>query len=77
MADAGLRDQLLMQSKAAATELAKLGDRLASELQRSHQELQSTKTDRAALSSLFSELAARVSGGPAPAAPPGKNGPRS
>src|SRR6185312_3604519 len=68
MADAGLRDQLLMQSKAAATELAKLGDRLAAELQRSHQELKSTKTDRAALSSLFSELAARVSGGPAPAA---------
>jgi len=79
MADAGLRDQLLMQSKAAATELAKLGDRLAAELQRSHQELKSTKTDRAALSSLFSELAARVSGGPAPAAAPapGKNGPRS
>ncbi len=42
MADAGLRDQLLMQSKAAATELAKLGDRLAAELQRSHQELKST-----------------------------------
>jgi len=79
MADAGLRDQLLMQSKTAATELAKLGDRLAAELQRSHQELKSTKTDRAALSSLFSELAARVSGGPAPAAAPapGKNGPRS
>ena len=79
MADAGLRDQLLMQSKTAATELAKLGDRLAAELQRSHLELKSTKTDRAALSSLFSELAARVSGGPAPAAAPapGKNGPRS
>jgi vacuolar-type H+-ATPase subunit I/STV1 len=79
MADAGLRDQLLMQSKAAATELAKLGDRLAAELQRSHQELHSTKTDRATLSSLFSELAARVGGGPAPAAAPapGKNGPRS
>jgi hypothetical protein len=79
MADAGLRDQLLMQSKSAATELAKLGERLAAELARSHQELKSTKTDRAALSSLFSELATRVSGGPAPgAAPaPGKNGPRS
>lgn len=78
MADAGLRDQLLMQSKAAATELAKLGEKLATELQRSHQELKSTKTDRAALSSLFTELAARVGGGPAPAAPvPGKNGIRS
>jgi DNA repair exonuclease SbcCD ATPase subunit len=78
MADAGLRDQLLLQSKAAATELAKLGERLAAELQRSHQELKSTKTDRAALSSLFTELAARVGGAPAPAPPaPGKNGIRS
>jgi hypothetical protein len=79
MADAGLRDQLLMQSKAAAAELAKLGERLGAELQRSHQELKSTKTDRAALSTLFTELAARVGGGPAPAAAPatGKNGLRS
>jgi hypothetical protein len=79
MAVAGLRDQLVMQSKAAATELAKLGDRLAAELQRSHQELKSTKTDRAALSSLFSELAARVGGGTAPPTAPatGKNGLRS
>jgi hypothetical protein len=75
MADAGLRDQLLMQSKAAATELAKLGERLGAELQRSHHELKSTKTDSASLSSLLSELAARVGGAPAPA--PGKNGPRS
>jgi hypothetical protein len=79
MADAGLRDQLLMQSKAAAAELAKLGERLGAELQRSHQELKSTKTDRTALSTLFTELAARVGGGPAPAAAPatGKNGLRS
>jgi hypothetical protein len=79
MADAGLRDQLLMQSKAAAAELARLGERLGAELQRSHEELKSTKTDRAALSTLFTELAARVGGGPAPAAAPatGKNGLRS
>jgi hypothetical protein len=75
MADAGLRDQLLMQSKAAASELAKLGERLGAELQRSHHELKSTKTDSASLSSLLSELAARVGGAPAPAS--GKNGPRS
>jgi len=58
MADAGLRDQLLMQAKAAAAELA---------------ELRSSKTDSAALSTLLSELAARVGGAPAAA----KNGPRS
>jgi hypothetical protein len=75
MADAGLRDQLLMQSKAAASELAKLGERLGAELQRSHHELKTTKTDSSTLSSLLSELAARVGGAPAPAA--GKNGPRS
>ncbi len=73
MADAGLRDQLLMQSAAAASELSKLGDRLGAELQRSHHELDSTKTDSATLSTLLSELAARVG---APHAP-GKNGQRS
>lgn len=70
-ADADLRDQLLMQSKAAAAELARLGERLGAELQRSHHELKSTKTDSAALSSLLADLAAKVGGAP------GKNGPRS
>jgi hypothetical protein len=74
MADAGLRDQLLLQSSAAAAELAKLGERLTAELNRSHQELKSTKTDSATLSGLLSELAARIGGSPAPS---GKNGPRS
>ncbi len=60
-----------MQSKAAATELARLGERLGAELQRSHHELKSTKTDSAALSSLLADLAAKVGGAP------GKNGPRS
>ena len=64
-----------MQSKAAATELAKLGERLGAELQRSHHELKTTKTDSASLSTLLSELAARVGGAPAPI--PGKNAPRS
>jgi ribosomal protein S18 len=77
LADAGLRDQLLMQSKSAATELARLGERLSAELQRSHHELKTTKTDSAALSNFLSELAARVGGTPGPAATPGKNGPRS
>lgn len=62
LADASLRDQLLLQSKAAASELARLGERLTAELNRSHEELKSTKTDRAALSSLFADLAAKVAG---------------
>jgi hypothetical protein len=62
LADASLRDQLLLQSKAAAAELARLGERLSAELTRSHEELKATKTDRAALSSLFADLAAKVGG---------------
>lgn len=66
LADAGLRDQLLLQAQAASTELTRLGERLTAELSRSHQELKSTKTDSAALSGFLSELAARVGGGVAP-----------
>ena len=73
LADAGLRDQLLLQAERAATELTRLGEHLTAELKRSHQELESTKTDSAALSGFLSELAARVGGH---AAAPTKNGPR-
>ena len=70
-ADATLRDQLLLQAKATSTDLGKLSDRLSAELARSHQELKSTKTDSAALATLFSDLASRLGGGPE------KNGRRS
>jgi DNA repair exonuclease SbcCD ATPase subunit len=64
LADAALRDQLLM-----------MGEQLTSELSRSHQALDSAKTDRTALAGLLTDIAARLSG--APASAPGKNGPRS
>jgi len=64
LADAALRDQLLM-----------MGEQLTTELTRSHQALDSAKTDRTALAGLLTDLAARLGG--APASPPGKNGPRS
>ncbi len=64
LADAGLRDQLLLQAKATSADLGKLSDRLSAELSRSHQELKSTKTDSAALATLFSDLASRLGGGP-------------
>lgn len=70
MADAGLRDQLLLQAKAASAEVAKLSERITAELNRSHHELKSTKTDSATLAGLFTDLASRLS------APPGKNGQR-
>jgi hypothetical protein len=63
LADAALRDQLLM-----------MGEQLTTELTRSHQALDSAKTDRTALAGLLTDLAARLGG--APASPPGKNGPR-
>jgi hypothetical protein len=70
MADAGLRDQLLLQAKAASAEVAKLSERITAELKSSHHELKSTKTDSATLAGLFTDLASRLS------APPGKNGQR-
>ena len=77
MADAALRDQLLLQSRDAAAELAKLGERLGAELSRSHQELKSAKTDRATLAALLSDVAAQLGADSGPAAAPGKNGPGS
>ena len=73
LADAGLRDQLLLQAERAATELSRLGEKLTAELKRSHHELKTTKPDSAALSGLLSELATRVG---SLAAPSAKNGPR-
>ena len=77
MADAALRDQLLLQSRDAAAELAKLGERLSAELSRSHQELKSAKTDRATLAALLSDVAAQLGADSGPVAAPGKNGPGS
>ena len=64
LADATLRDELLL-----------LGEQLSNELARSHQALDSAKTDRTALAGMLTDMAARLGG--APTSPPGKNGPRS
>jgi hypothetical protein len=64
LADAALRDQLLL-----------MGEQLTAELARSHQALDTAKTDRTALAGLLTDMAARLSG--SPASPAGKNGPRS
>jgi hypothetical protein len=64
LADAGLRDQLLLQAKATSAELGKLSDRLTAEMQRSYQELKTSKTDSAALATLFTDLASRLGGAP-------------
>lgn len=77
MADAALRDQLLAQSTDAAAELARLGERLSAELDRSHQELRSTKTDRSTLAALLTDVASRLGAPAEPAAANGKTGPGS
>lgn len=77
MADAALRDQLLAQSTGAAAELARLGERLSAELDRSHQELRSTKTDRSTLAALLTDVASRLGAPAEPAAANGKTGPGS
>jgi hypothetical protein len=64
LADATIRDQLML-----------MGEQLTAELARSHQALDSAKTDRTALAGLLTDVAARLGG--APAAPAAKNGPRS
>ena len=71
LADAGLRDQLLLQAKATSADLNKLSDRLTAEIHRAYQELRSTKTDSTALAGLFTDLATRLGGAPE------KNGRRS
>ena len=75
MADAALRDQLLQQSAAAASELARLGERLGAELRRSHAELASAKTDRSTLASLLTDMAGRLTA--LDGAPEPTNGARS
>jgi hypothetical protein len=71
LAEAELRDQLLLQAKAAAAELGQMGDRLTAELQRSHHELRSSKTDRSVLAGLLSDLAGRLGEAPSTDGPQG------
>ena len=63
--DAELRDQLLLHAKATAAEFAKVVDRMAAELGKSHEELMSSKTDSAALAALFTDVASRLGRTPA------------
>ena len=62
LSDAELRDQLIAQSKAAAAELLRVHDRLTAELAKSHDHLSHAKTDRAALATLLTDMAAKIGG---------------
>jgi uncharacterized protein YaaR (DUF327 family) len=64
MADADLREGILQHSKAVAADLARLSERLTTELTRSVQDLKAEKASLSALATLFSDMASRLNGDP-------------
>jgi predicted nucleic acid-binding Zn-ribbon protein len=73
MADADLREGILQHSKAVAAEIARVSDRLSSELTRSAQELRAEKLGISALAGMFGDMASRLA---AEAKGTGKTAPR-
>ena len=66
LSDAELRDQLIAQAKAQASELNRIHEKLAAELAKSHADLSHAKTDRSALAALLGEVAQQIANHPAP-----------
>lgn len=62
LADADLRDQVLKLSAATAAELARVSDRLTTELDRSVRRLDGEKLDTSLLASLLGEVSTRLGG---------------
>jgi hypothetical protein len=60
LADAEIRDQLLMHASATSTEFARTRQALTTDIAGKHQELMTKKTDRVALARLLSEVAKRL-----------------
>jgi predicted nucleic acid-binding Zn-ribbon protein len=60
MADADLREGILQHSQAVAAEIARVSDRLSSELTRSAQELRAEKLGITALAGMFGDMASRL-----------------
>jgi hypothetical protein len=60
LADAEIRDQLLMHASATSTEFARTRQALTSDIAGKHQELMTKKTDRVALARLLSDVAKRL-----------------
>jgi predicted nucleic acid-binding Zn-ribbon protein len=73
MADADLREGILQHSKAVTAEIARVSERLGTELTRSAQELRAEKLNITALAGLFGDMASRLT---AEAKGTGKNSPR-
>lgn len=60
LADAEIREGILQHSKAVSADIARLSDRLSSELARSVQELKAEKLNIAALAGLFGDMSSRL-----------------
>ena len=73
MADADLRDQILKQSTALSTEIARVADRINAALDKSVAELESHKLDTSALVGALTEMASKLGGNGKPS---GKSGAR-
>ncbi len=69
LADAEIRDQLLMHASATSTEFARTRQGFTADLAGKHQELMTKKTDRVALAQLLSEVARQL-GDPVPSSGP-------
>ncbi len=74
LADAEIRDQLLMHASATSTEFARTRQALSADVAGKHQELMTKKTDRVALARLLSEVAAQL-GDPGAGTGPDSNTP--
>jgi hypothetical protein len=70
MADAEIRDTMLQQSRAITAEIERLSQRVSADLNREVTALRTDKTDVAAIVSVFSDMATRLSGEPRPVAKP-------
>jgi len=73
LADADLREGILQHSKAVAAEIARVSDRLSSELTRSAEELRAEKLGITTLAGMFGDMASRLA---AEAKGTGKSAPR-
>jgi hypothetical protein len=60
LADAEIRDQLLMHASATSSEFARTRQALTADMTGKHQELMTKKTDRVALARMLAEVARRL-----------------
>jgi DNA anti-recombination protein RmuC len=73
MADAEIRDNIMQQSRALTTEIERLSQRVTADMNREVTALRTDKADVAAIVSVFSDMATRLSGEPRQPAKPARS----